>query len=95
MVESVLFPVGAGFVWGLAVSLFNNFWTYRALKNPSGSMGVIFFVLRQVFNLLAMYAVYRNVAMLIGTALGLLAVKNYILIKNTTVLFQQRKKRKG
>ena len=41
--------------------------------------------------MLAMLLVYKNTPMLIGTALGLLAVKNYILVKNVYTLFRQRK----
>lgn len=91
MLESVLFPVLIGFVWGLAVSLFNNFWTWRAFKNPGSKVGVFVFVFRQGINVLAMLLVYKNVAMLIGTAMGLLAVKNYIFLKNLNTLFRERK----
>lgn len=38
-----------------------------------------------------MALVYKNVVMLIGTALGLLAVKNYIFLKNLNTLFRERK----
>lgn len=91
MLESVVFPVLLGFVWGLLVSLFNNFWTWQAFKNPAGKLGVMIFVFRQGINLLAMLLVYKNVVMLIGTALGLLAVKNYIFLKNLNTLFRERK----
>ena len=91
MLESVLFPVAIGFLCGLAVSLFNNFWTWKALKNPSGKFGTLVFVFRQGINLLALALVYKNVAMLIGTACGLLAVKNYIFLKNLNTLFRERK----
>ena len=100
MLKTILLPAVLGFAWGLAVSLFNNFWTARALKNPKSSAAVIFFTCRQLINILAMFAVYKNLPMLIGTALGLLAVKNYILIQGIFDLNKQQKeykekKRKG
>ena len=100
MLKPILLPAVLGFAWGLAVSLFNNFWTARALKDPKKSAAVIFFTCRQLINVLAMFAVYKNLPMLIGTALGLLAVKNYILIQGFFDLNKQQKeykekKRKG
>lgn len=95
MIQSVLLPALLGFVWGLAVSLFNNYWTMKTLGNPKRKISGLFFVLRQFINLLAMFAVYKNTCALIGTALGLLAVKNYILADNIKELFSQRKQRKG
>lgn len=91
MLESVLFPAVLGFLWGLAVSLFNNFWTWRAFNNRRGTIGKLVFVFRQGINLLAMALVYKNVAMLVGTAIGLLAIKNYILLKNIMTIIQERK----
>ena len=91
MLESVVFPVLIGFVWGLAVSLFNNFLTWRALTKPGSILNTLVFVLRQVLNVLAMFLVYKNLAMLIGTALGLLAVKNHIFVKNLNTLLRERK----
>lgn len=80
MIHSVLLPALIGVVWGLAVSLFNNFWAWRALNRPKG-FSVTILVFRQGINFLAMLAVYRSVPMLIGTAFGLLLVKNIILLK--------------
>ena len=91
MLESVLFPVIVGFIWGLAVSLFNNFWTWRAFNSPGGKISTVVFIFRQGINVLAMALVYKNVVMLIGTALGLLAVKNYIFLKNLNTLVRERK----
>ncbi|MBQ2836883.1 MAG: hypothetical protein IJB37_06720 [Peptococcaceae bacterium] len=91
MLESVLFPGVLGFVWGLAVSLFNNFFSWRALSNPKGIFSKLVIIFRIGIIMLAMLLVYKNTPMLIGTALGLLAVKNYILVKNVYTLFRQRK----
>lgn len=91
MLESVLFPGALGFVWGLAVSLFNNFFSWRALSNPKGIFSKLVIIFRIGIIMLAMLLVYKNTPMLIGTALGLLAVKNYILMKNVYTLFRQRK----
>ena len=91
MLESVLFPGALGFVWGLAVSLFNNFFSWRALSNPKGIFSKLVIIFRIGIIMLAMLLVYKHTPMLIGTALGLLAVKNYILVKNVYTLFRQRK----
>lgn len=90
---SILLPGLLGFIWGLLVSLFNNFWAYRALAHPSSGKGQIIFVCRQGINALAMFLVYQHTVVLIGTALGLLAVKNYILIK--CIKDMRTQKRKG
>lgn len=91
MLESVLLPGTLGFVWGLAISLFNNFWSQRALKNPNSFFGKMVFIFRLGIMAFAMVLVYKNTPMLIGTALGLLAVKNYIFVKNLYILFRERK----
>jgi len=91
MLESLVLPGLLGFLWGLAVSLFNNFWTWQAFTNPRKKKNILIFSLRQGINVLAMFLVYKNLAMLIGTALGLLAIKNYILLKNIMILFHERK----
>ena len=89
MLESVLFPGVIGFAWGLAVSLLSYFLTWKTLARPKGFMSTMIFVIRQLLLVLAMAMVYKNVAMLIGTALGLLAVKNYMFLRNT--IFRNRK----
>ena len=91
MIESVLFPGAVGFFWGLAVSVFNNFWSQKALKNPASFFGKLVFMFRLGIMALAMIPVYKNTPMLIGTALGLLAVKNYIFVKNLYIIFRERK----
>lgn len=92
MFNVYILPALIGFTWGFLVSLFNNFWTKRALYNPKNKTAVVFFILRQAINVLAMFLVYRNLPMLIGTALGLLAVKNYILIKCLNDMRLQKRK---
>ena len=91
MIESVLFPGLIGFIWGLAVSLFNNFFSWRALNNPKSVFSKLVIIFRIGIIILAMFLVYENTPMLIGTALGLLAVKNYIFVKNLYILFRERK----
>lgn len=91
MIESVLLPALIGFVWGLAVSLFNNFWTWKVLTNRNSGFGKIAGVLRTAIIILAMALVYKNTVMLIATAVGLLTVKNYIFAKNLYVLIRERK----
>lgn len=91
MIESVLLSALIGFVWGLAVSLFNNFWTWKALHNLGGKFAQFLSVFRILIVILAMALVYKNTVMLIATAVGLLAVKNYIFVKNLYDLFRERK----
>ncbi len=91
MLESVLFSGVVGFVWGLAVSLLSNFLTWRTLNKPKGIMSALIFVIRWLLLILAMALVYENVAMLIGTALGLLTIKNIIFVKNLHTLIRVRK----
>lgn len=91
MIESVLLSGVLGFVWGLAVSLFYNFFSWRALNKPKSIFSKLVIVFRLGFIMLAMLVVYKNTPMLIGTALGLLAVKNYIFVKNLYILFRERK----
>ena len=68
----ILLYGAAGFIWGLAVSIFNNFWGTKALKGDSKGTAMIIFPLRILIYGLAMYLVKFNTAMLIGTVLGLL-----------------------
>lgn len=91
MLESYVLPLVLGFIWGLAVSAFNNFWTWKALNNVGGFFSRLVFIFRQGINLLAMFLVYKNLYMLIGTAVGLLAIKNVILLKNLQELIFNRK----
>ena len=91
MIESVLFPGMIGFIWGLAVSLFNNFFSWRAFSNPKSTFSKLVVIFRIGIIMLAMLLVYKNTPMLIGTAIGLLAVKNYIFVKNLYTLFRERK----
>ncbi len=91
MLESVLFSGIIGFVWGLAVSLLSHFLTWWTLNKPKGIMSTLIFVIRWLLLIFAMALVYKNVAMLIGTALGLLTIKNIIFVKNLHTLIQARK----
>ncbi len=91
MLESVLFSGIIGFVWGLAVSLVSNFLAWRTLQKPKGIMSTLIFVIRWLLLIVAMAIVYKNTAMLIGTAIGLLTIKNIIFVKNLHTLIQVRK----
>ena len=91
MLESVLFSGVIGFLWGLAISSLSNFLTWKTLQKPKGIMSTLIFVIRWVLLILAMALVYKNVAMLIGTAVGLLTIKNIIFVKNLYTLIQARK----
>ncbi len=91
MLESVLFSGVIGFLWGLAISSLSNFLTWKTLQKPKGIMSTLIFVIRWVLLMVAMALVYKNVAMLIGTAVGLLTIKNIIFVKNLYTLIQARK----
>ncbi len=92
MIKSVAVSVILGFLWGFAISLFNNFWTYKAFSGPKPTaVAILLFMARQAILVLSMFLVYKNLAMLIGTAMGLLAIKNYILLKGLGRLIQERK----
>ena len=91
MLESVLFSGVIGFVWGLAISALSNFLTWRTLNRPKGVMSTLIFVIRWLLLILAMAVVYKNTAMLIGTALGLLTINNIIFVKNLHTLIRTRK----
>ena len=91
MLESVLFSGVIGFVWGLAVSLLSNFLTWKTLQKPKGIMSTLIFIIRWLLLILAMALVYENLAMLFGTALGLLTIKNIIFVKNLPILIRARK----
>ena len=82
MSESILLPAALGCAWGVVVNAFLHFMTWRALNKPKGKVSKLVFVLRQVIVVTAIGVTYRSVPMLIGTACGMLAVKNYILINN-------------
>lgn len=90
MVQTVILPGLIGVVWGFAVSLFNDFWAWRAINRPKG-ISLVLLMFRQGINILAMFAVYKNVPMLIGTAIGLLLIKNYILVKEIYVEIFKKK----
>ena len=88
----ILLYGAAGVIWGLAVSIFNNFWGTKALKGDSKGTAMIIFPLRILIYGLAMYLVKFNTAMLIGTVLGLLMIKNLILFKTIKdMIFEKRK----
>ena len=82
-----------GFVWGTAVSVLNYIMTKRALERRGGKRAQLIFIFRLLVCAAAMFVVSSNTAVLLGTALGLVSVKNYTLIK---VLQDMRiQKRKG
>lgn len=81
-----------GFVWGLIVSVFNNFWGTKAINSDSKGIAMIIFPLRILIYGLAMYLVKFNTAMLIGTVLGLLMIKNLILLKTIKDMLSEKRK---
>lgn len=83
----MLFSIISGFGLGVAVSIFNHWLAVKALKGNDAKASKkkftnrIFF--RYFLNFVVLFLVYKNVPMLIATALGLTMVKNYILIQYT------------
>ena len=88
----ILLYAAAGFLWGLAVSAFNNFWGTKALKDDSKGVAMIIFPLRILIYGLAMYLVKFNTVMLISTVLGLLMIKNLILFKTIKDMILEKRK---
>ena len=88
----ILLYGAAGFIWGLAVSIFNNFWGTKALKVDSKGTSMIIFPLRILIYGLAMYLVKFNTAMLIGTVLGLPPPPKIFFFKTIKdMIFEKRK----
>ena len=88
----ILLYAAAGFLWGLAVSAFNNFWSTKALKDDSKGVAMIIFPLRILIYGLAMYLVKFNTVMLVSTVLGLLMIKNLILFKTIKDMILEKRK---
>lgn len=88
----ILLYGAAGFVWGFIVSAFNNFWGKKVLLDDSKGAAMIIFPLRILIYGLAMYLVKFNTAMLIGTVLGLLMIKNFILLKTIKDMLSEKRK---
>lgn len=81
-------PALLGFLLGLAVSGLNHLILRRGLQISAnlpaekGKNIIMFrYGLRLILDFLALFAVYKNVPMLIGTAFGLTAIKNGLFIK--------------
>jgi len=77
-----------GLILGIAVSVLNHFILQQGIKKasavPDGKGTNIIMArygIRYLLNILALFAVYKNVPMLIATAVGLTANKNYLFLK--------------
>ncbi|SMB88204.1 ATP synthase I chain [Desulfonispora thiosulfatigenes DSM 11270] len=84
----MIFAVVKGFLLGLLVSIFNHYIVIRVAnrmtsENIHSFKGKVVFryLIRYATNLLALFLVYKNMPMLIATAIGLTSVKNYLYIK--------------
>ena len=64
----ILLYGAAGFIWGLAVSIFNNFWGTKALKGDSKGTAMIIFPLRILIYGLAFSASEQVASQLLMTA---------------------------
>lgn len=77
---------GAGLVLGLVVTVFSDVQMRRALASPPARKGTLdqklvnAFLRKYVLDITALFLVYRNVAMLLGVAAGLL-VSVYLQMK--------------
>jgi len=80
-------PFLKGLLFGTAVGVLNNFISIKAafpkksLNNEKTKRRLAgAYVLRYLINFSALFLVYKNIPVLMGTALGLTVVKNIILI---------------
>ncbi len=86
-----LVPGLIGLVFGTAISGFNHYMLLQGIRKAEklpGSEGKMAIAkrygIRYITNILAMFLVYKNAPMLVGTAIGLTAVKNILFAKNLT-----------
>ncbi|MHB8157025.1 MAG: hypothetical protein ACYDEQ_06485 [Desulfocucumaceae bacterium] len=77
-----------GLAFGIVVAAFNHFLVVRAEKMaeslpPQKGKNLILmrFGIRYMLNVLALFLVYKDAPMLIGTALGLTVNKNFLFFK--------------
>lgn len=77
-----------GLLFGTAVSAFNHFLTLRILRHwgeegthkTRGRVAAVYFM-RYLINFAVLFLVYKNVPVLVGTAIGLTMVKNILIVK--------------
>ncbi|NLO89360.1 MAG: hypothetical protein GX088_03400 [Clostridia bacterium] len=82
-----MMPFIKGLVFGTAVGVLNNYITVRAAypkeeltsEKAKRRLGGAY-IFRYIINFVALFLVYKNIPMLLGTALGLAVIKNIILI---------------
>lgn len=91
MIPEWLPSAALGLVLGVAVSVLNHFILQQGVRKAAavaGSKGTSIIMLRYgiryLLNILALFIVYKNIPMLIATAIGLTANKNYIFVKYLT-----------
>lgn len=79
----------AGLALGLTVSLLNHLILLQGQRQavhqpPAKARNTVLarYGIRYLLNVLALFLVYKNTAMLIATAIGLTANKNYLFIKH-------------
>jgi len=77
-----------GLLFGIGVSVLNHFILKQGINKAANlppekgkSVIMIRYGIRYIFNILALFLVYKNTPMLIATAIGLTANKNYLFLK--------------
>ncbi|MDK2880822.1 MAG: hypothetical protein PWQ99_597 [Clostridia bacterium] len=77
-----------GLLWGTAVSIGNHFylqWTIKKNQDRPPDQGMLAvtncYLTRYFINILAMFLVYRDMWMLLGTAVGLTVMKNVTIVR--------------
>jgi NhaP-type Na+/H+ or K+/H+ antiporter len=77
-----------GFLWGTLISVLNHYYLQRVLKKSKdqppdrGMLAVVnCYIVRYFINIGALFLVYRDMWMLVGTAVGLMVMKNISLIQ--------------
>ncbi|NPV28742.1 MAG: hypothetical protein HPY58_03630 [Firmicutes bacterium] len=77
-----------GFLWGSCVSVFNHYYLKRVIKKNEGQppdkgmLAIInCYIVRYFINIAALFAVYRNMWMLAGTAAGLTVMMHISILR--------------
>lgn len=80
-----------GLIFGFGVSVLNHFILQQGIQKAAASsdrkgQNIIMtrYGIRYILNILSLFIVYQNVPMLIATAIGLTANKNYLFLKYLT-----------
>ncbi len=91
----------SGLLWGTGISVLNYYYLHWVIKKNEGQppqkemLAVVnCYIARYFINIAALFVVYRNMWMLVGTAVGLTVMKNVTLVQQYRKSRQQAWKAK-